>query len=36
MSEKIESSSAKFVPIIVHFEGAFNLGIILTETNYDV
>ena len=33
---KIESTRVKYVPIIVQSEGAFNVGIILTETNYDV
>ena len=33
---KIESTKVKSVPIIVQSEGAFNVGIILTETNYDV
>ena len=36
MSEHIESSGTKSVPVIVQSEGAFNLGILLTETNYDV
>ncbi|KAG8387202.1 hypothetical protein BUALT_Bualt03G0228700 [Buddleja alternifolia] len=37
MGEKgIESSGSKSVPIVVQSEGAFNAGIILTESNYDV
>lgn len=34
MSERsTESSSTKLVPVIIQFESAFNLGIILTESN---
>ena len=36
MSEDSESSGTKSVPILVQSEGAFNAGIQLTETNYDV
>ena len=36
MSQQIESSETKSAPIFVQFEGAFNAGILLTETNYDV
>ena len=36
MSEHIESSGTKFVPILVQSESAFNADIQLTETNYDV
>ena len=35
MSEKVESSGAKTIPVIVH-ENMFNAGITLTESNYDV
>ncbi|XP_073297179.1 uncharacterized protein [Primulina huaijiensis] len=36
MAEQSGSSGPKSVPVIVQSEGAFNAGIILTETNYDV
>ena len=36
MSEHIDSSETKYVPILVQYEVAFNVGIQLTETNYDV
>ncbi|KAK6925740.1 Retrotransposon gag domain [Dillenia turbinata] len=36
MSEHIESSRTKSVPIFVQIEGAFNVGIQLTDTNFDV
>lgn len=37
MDEKaIEFSTTKSLPIIVQSEGAFTVGIILNETNYDV
>ncbi|OMO77059.1 Reverse transcriptase, RNA-dependent DNA polymerase [Corchorus capsularis] len=37
MSEKkSESSGSKAVPIVVQSEGVFNVGILLSESNYDV
>ena len=35
MSEKIKSSGAKYIPVVVH-ENVFNAGVTLTESNYDV
>ena len=32
----VESSGSKLIPIIIQFEGAFNAGVILNESNYDV
>ncbi|KAL5813798.1 hypothetical protein ACOSQ4_024439 [Xanthoceras sorbifolium] len=36
MSEKVETSGAKSITVIVQSENVFNTGISLTESNYDV
>ena len=36
MSDQIEPSGIKSVPVLVQSEGPFNVGILLTESNYDV
>ena len=35
-NEKNEQSETKIAPVIVHSKGNFNVGITLTESNYDV
>ncbi|KAL5846002.1 hypothetical protein ACOSQ3_009526 [Xanthoceras sorbifolium] len=36
MSEKVETSGAKSIPVVVQSESGFNAGITLIESNYDV
>lgn len=37
MGEKgVESCGTKSIPVVVQSEGVFNVGIILTESNYDI
>ena len=33
--KKIESSGSKLIPVIIQSEWAFNVGVILDESNYD-
>nr|CAD1835526.1 unnamed protein product [Ananas comosus var. bracteatus] len=34
--ENLESAKIKSIPVVIQFEGVFNAGIILTESNYDI
>ncbi|KAL5832145.1 hypothetical protein ACOSQ4_017499 [Xanthoceras sorbifolium] len=36
MSENVETSGAKSIPVVIQLESGFNAGITLTESNYDV